>query len=205
MEQGTQEWKDSRLGHVTASHIADIMAKNKTGEAASRANYRAQLVAERLTGQVAESFSNAAMEWGVQQEIIARSAYEVAVGEMVDQVGFILHPDVEWTGASPDGLVWSDGLVEIKCPNTLTHIEYCVNQKVPKKYIYQMQWQMACTNRDWCDFVSFDPRMPEEMQLMIIRVNRDDEMIGEILMEVLDFLNGVQQSIDRLNAIFQGK
>lgn len=202
MEQGSQEWFAARCGHVTASRIADVMAQIKTGEAAARSDYRADLVAERLTGQPQESYSNAAMQWGVEQEPIARSAYEVERGEMVEQVGFIIHPSIKWSGASPDGLVGDDGLVEIKCPNTKTHIEYSVTGKIPRKYILQMQWQMECTGRKWCDFVSYDPRMPEGMRLWIKRVDRDYETIQNIKQEVIAFLDGVQQAIDKLNLIY---
>lgn len=199
-DQRTAEWFAARVGHVTASRVADVMAKIKTGEAASRANYRAQLVAERLTGQPAESFSNTAMEWGTSTEPFARAAYECHTGELVTEVGFVKHPSIEWAGASPDGMLL-DGLVEIKCPNTATHIDTLIAKSAPAKYIPQMQFQMACTNAAWCDFVSFDPRLPEHLQLFVIRVNREDEYIKTMEAEVVKFLAEVQDLINKLEQI----
>lgn len=198
IDQRTPEWFAQRAGHVTASRVADVLAKIKTGEAASRINYRAQLVAERLTGQPSESFSNAAMEWGVATEPMARAAYECHTGELVEEVGFIKHSSIEWSGASPDGLVGDIGLVEFKCPNTATHIDTLLAKVAPSKYIPQMQWQMACTDREWCDFVSFDPRLPEHLQLFVICVARNDKYIKTIEAEVIKFLTEVQDTIDKL-------
>ncbi len=202
MEQGTQEWFAARCGFVTASKIADLMAKTKTGEAASRANYLAKIVAERLTGKPAESFSNASMQWGTDTEPMARTAYELRHGVLVDQVGFVPHPEIKSTGASPDGLVGDCGLVEIKCPNTATHIEYLFRTEPPTKYQLQMLWQMECTGRDWCDFVSFDPRMPENMQLYVCRFERDQKRINEIKEEVKKFLLEVDHLIKSLQEIY---
>jgi putative phage-type endonuclease len=198
IEQGTPEWFAQRLGKVTASRIADIMAKTKTGVSASRGNYLAQLVAERLTGQASETFKNGAMQHGTETEPMARMAYEAETGQIVTEVAMIQHPTIEMSGASPDGLVGVDGLVEIKCPNTSTHIATLLSDKAPSGYIPQMMWQMACTGRQWCDFVSFDPRMPEDMQLFIKRVNRDDALIAEYEAEVVKFLGEVQETVDRL-------
>lgn len=198
IEQGTPEWFAQRLGKVTASRVADIIAKTKTGAAASRGNYMAQLVAERLTGQPAESFKSAAMQFGTDTEPMARMAYETQIGMLVDEVAMIPHPTIEMSGASPDGLVGHDGLVEIKCPNTSTHIETLLDEKVPSKYVTQMMWQMACTGRAWCDFVSFDPRMPEDMQLFIKRVPRDNEMIASLETEVVKFLGELDELLAKL-------
>ena len=165
--RSTQEWFQDRCGKVTASRVADVVAKTKSGYSASRDNYLAQLVCERMVGAPAESFTNAAMAWGTEQEPFARAAYESKKDILVEQVGFIHHPAIDGSGASPDGLVGLFGLVEIKCPNTATHIQTLLDQKVPEKYNIQMQWQMACTTRQWCDFVSFDPRMSEGLQLFI--------------------------------------
>jgi putative phage-type endonuclease len=198
IEQGTPEWFAQRLGKVTASRVADIIAKTKTGAAASRGNYMAQLVAERLTGQPAESFKSAAMQFGTDTEPMARMAYETQIGMLVDEVAMIPHPTIEMSGASPDGLVGHDGLVEIKCPNTSTHIETLLDEKVPSKYVTQMMWQMACTGRSWCDFVSFDPRMPEDMQLFIKRVPRDNEMIASLEAEVVKFLGELDELLAKL-------
>ena len=202
MNQGTSEWLAARAGLITASRIADLMAKTKHGEAASRANYRAQLVAERLTGRPQESFSNAAMQWGTDQEPMARSAYEIKHGVMIEQVGLILHPSIPMSGASPDGLVGDDGLIEIKCPNTATHIEYAVSGKPPTKYELQMLWQMECTGRQWCDFATYDPRMPEEMQLFIVRVDRDEKRIEEIKLEIERLNSEIEDQITKLKKAF---
>lgn len=202
LDQGTPEWLAARAGMITASRIADLMAKTKTGESASRSNYRAQLVAERLTGKPQDSFSNAAMQWGTEQEPMARSAYEILRGEMIEQVGFVPHPEIEKSGASPDGLIGADGLIEIKCPNTATHIEYAVSGKPPSKYLLQMLWQMECTGRKWCDFVSYDPRMPPDMQLFVVRINRDDERIKEIKTEVIKLNSEIADQISQLDKVF---
>ena len=147
IEQGSPEWFAQRLGKVTASRVADVIAKTKTGYSTSRDNYMAQLVVERMTNTQAESFTNAAMQWGTDQEPFARAAYEVAQNVMVEETGLVDHPTIPMAGASPDGLIGEDGLVEIKCPNTATHIDTLLTQTVPAKYITQMQFQMACTGR----------------------------------------------------------
>jgi putative phage-type endonuclease len=204
IEQGTPEWFAQRLGKVTASRVADIIAKTKTGVAASRGNYLAQLVAERLTGQAADSFKSGAMQHGTETEPMARMAYETETGQMVTEVAMIQHPKIEMAGASPDGLVGEDGLVEIKCPNTSTHIATLMADKSPSGYMAQMQWQMACTGRAWVDFVSFDPRMPEDMQLFIKRVPRDEKLIAEYETEVVKFLAEVQETVDKLIELRRG-
>ena len=201
MEQGTIEWFASRCGKLTASRVADIIAKTKTGPSASRENYLAQIVCERMTGKPAESYSNAAMAWGTEQEPFARAAYESAKDVLVQEVGFVPHPNISEAGASPDGLVGLFGLVEIKCPNTATHIQTLLDQKVPEKYNTQMQWQMACTQRQWCDFVSFDPRMAEGLQLFIKRVELDPVYIANLEKEILNFLFDVEYKITQLNKL----
>jgi len=198
MEQGTNEWKECRVGKVTASRVADVVAKTKSGYSASRDNYMAQLVCERLTGKPAESFSNAAMQWGIDTEKLARAAYEAHMDVLVDEVGFIDHPSIVNSGASPDGLVGADGLIEIKCPNTNTHIDTLLTQTVPKKYADQIFWQMACTNRDWCDFVSYDPRLPSDLQLFIKRIPRDDKYIQLLEAEVIEFLTETAHKVAQL-------
>lgn len=202
--QGSQEWFAQRIGRVTASRVSDIIAKTKTGVSASRANYLAQLVAERLTGQAADTFKSGAMQHGTETEPQARMAYEAETGLMVTEVAMIQHGTIEMAGASPDGLVGEDGLVEIKCPNTSTHIATLMADKAPIQYIPQMQWQMACTGRAWCDFVSFDPRMPEDMQLFIKRVPRDNALIAEYEAEVVKFLAEVQETVNKLIQIRRG-
>ncbi len=196
--QGTDEWLSIRLGKVTASRVADVIARTKTGPSASRANYMAELVAERLTGARGETFTNAAMAWGTDNESEARLAYEFRTDATVDQVGFIPHPSIEMSGASPDGLVGPDGLVEIKCPNTATHIETLLTGVIPGKYETQMLWQMACTGRAWCDFASFDPRLPEEMRLYVKRFARDEKRIAEMEEQVREFLFDLDTTVRRL-------
>jgi putative phage-type endonuclease len=200
--QGSEEWLAVRVGKVTASRVADVVAKTKTGWGASRANYMAELIAERLTGEPAERFTNAAMKWGTEQEPDARVAYEFRVDAEVVQVGFVPHPAIPMTGASPDGLVGEDGLVEIKCPNTATHIDTLLSQTVPGKYVTQMMWQMACTDRQWCDFVSYDPRMPEHMRLFVKRVHRDHAVIANLEMDVAGFLAELAQKVADLTALY---
>lgn len=201
MEQGTTEWFMARCGKVTASRVADIIAKTRSGYSASRDNYMAQLVCERMTGMPAESFTNSAMQWGTEQEPFARAAYESAKDILVEQVGFIDHPRINQAGASPDGLVGLFGLVEIKCPNTATHIQTLLDQKVPEKYITQMQWQMVCTQRQWCDFVSFDPRMADGLQLFVKRIEFDAQYVAELEKEVIFFLQELEFKIEQLNKL----
>jgi len=203
--QGTDEWLSARLGRVTASRVADVIARTKSGPSASRANYMAELVAERFRGSRDETFTNAAMAWGTEQEPDARVAYEFRTDAVVEQVGFIRHPTIVMSGASPDGLVLADGLVEIKCPNTATHIETLLTSAIPGKYETQMLWQMACTGRAWCDFVSFDPRMPEQMRLFVKRFERDDARIAEMEQQVREFLFELDTIIRRLIQSYGGE
>jgi putative phage-type endonuclease len=200
--QGSDAWKQLRLGKVTASRVADVVAKTKSGPSASRANYMAQLIAERLTGVVAESYTNAAMEHGTATEPEARAAYEFYEGVSVQQVAFVTHPSIADAGCSPDGLVGDQGLVEIKAPNTATHLETLRGQAVPAKYETQMQFQMACTGRAWCDFVSYDPRLPEHLRLFVVRVHRNEKRIAELEAEVSAFLCEVAATIADLDLLY---
>ncbi|MDY5105785.1 lambda exonuclease family protein [uncultured Actinobacillus sp.] len=188
IEQGSPEWFEQRRGKVTASRIADIMAKTKSGYSTSRQNYLMQLLCERLTGKVEESFKSAAMQRGNDLEPEARNWYQLETGEIVEQVSFIDHPNINDAGASPDGLVGAEGLIEIKCPNTATHIETLRSKKPSDRYYKQMQWQMACTGRKWCDFVSFDNRLPDNLAYFCVRIDRNEEVIAEIEAEVNKFL-----------------
>lgn len=201
--QGSPEWLALRAGKVTASRVADVIAKTKTGVSASRAKYAGELISERLTGAPADRYTNGAMAWGTEQEPNARRAYEFYRDTDVTEVAFVLHPTIADSGASPDGLVDVDGLLEIKCPETHTHIETLLNKAVPGKYVTQMMWQMACTGRKWCDFVSFDPRMPESMQFFCQRVMRDDTVIAELEREVIAFLNEVRSKEAELRRIYE--
>ena len=205
IEQRTTEWLQERCGKVTASRIADVMAKTKSGYGQARINYMADIIAERLTNEPKPSFMTSAMQWGVDTEPQARAMYELQTGRDVVEVGFIKHPEIEWTGASPDGLIDDDGLIEIKCPNTATHISTLLECKIDKKYLLQMHWQMICTQRQWCDFVSFDPRLPPQMQLHVQRVTLDDELAKEVENEIKQFLSQVDEKIEALCAKYVEK
>lgn len=200
MEQGTPEWHACRRGKVTASRVADVIAKTKSGYSTSRANYEAELLCERLTGETQPFFSNAAMLWGTEKEPEARAAYSFRNDADVAEIAFVDHPNIAMAGASPDGLVGDDGLLEIKCPNTATHLDTLSSGKPAGKYVTQMQWQMACTGRQWCDFASYDPRLPEAMRLFVCRVPRDDALIAEMEAEVRTFLSGLDAKIEDLTS-----
>lgn len=203
MEQRSEEWFQARLGKVTASRVADVMAKTKSGYSASRSNYMAELLVERLTGQQAERYTNVQMQWGIDTEAQARASYEITTGNEVIECGLIEHSTIPNFGASPDGLIGPDGLVEIKCPNTATHIETLLGENIAGKYNTQIQVQLSCTDRKWCDFVSFDPRLPVDMQLFIKRILRDDIFIAEMEREVKLFLGETASKINELNAKFR--
>lgn len=185
------------MGHCTASRVNDALATIKTGEAASRRNYRLQLVAERLTGLQEELFTSPAMMRGTEIEPIARAAYE-AKHEFVTEAPFVKHETIKWFGASPDGLVGKEGLIEIKCPNTTTHLEYLTSGKVPNQYKNQMMAQMACTGRKWCDFVSFDNRLPSNLELFVVRFEPKESEITEMLEKIQEFLDDVAAEENRL-------
>lgn len=200
--QGTAEWAAARAGRVTASRIDAVLSRSRDrkSEGATRRNYKAQVISEILTGRPQENgFTSKAMEDGLELEPLARSAYELAKGEFVDLVGFVLHPIIERAGASPDGMVGERGLVEFKCPFPATHIGYLLAGEVPAEYQLQMLWEMACAERDWCDFVSYCPAFPPHLQLFVVRFQRDDKRITEITAEVNVFLNEVEEIIARLN------
>lgn len=201
--QGTAEWFAERAGKVTASRVADVCAKTKTGWGASRANYAAELIAERLTGAKVDGYTNAAMQHGIDTEPQARIAYEFQTDVDVVQVGFIPHPTIAMSGASPDGYVGDEGLVEIKCPSIATHIDTLLTGTIAEKYITQMQWQMACTGRQWCDFVSFDNRMPESMAIFIQRVARDDARIKQLEADITAFLAELDSKVNALREKYE--
>ena len=205
VEQRTDAWLSERAGKVTASRIADVMAKTRNGYGAGRANYMADLVAERLTGEPKQGFMNAAMQHGIDTEPQARAMYELEQGVTVVETGFVPHPSLDLTGASPDGLVDEDGLIEIMCPNTATHIETLRGGAIDRKYMLQMHWQMICTGRAWCDFVSFDPRLPIEMQMHITRVELDEALATEITSEVETFLAELDETVADLRARYELK
>lgn len=196
--QGSDEWLAMRAGHCTASRFKDVLAKIKSGEAAMRRNYRIQLVTERLTGRPCESYSNAAMEWGTNTEPAARMAYEALTGAFVNEASFMAHPEVQWVGASPDGLIDDDGMVEIKCPYQSTvHVETW-ESGMPSEHRAQIQGNLWVNGRQWCDFISFDPRMPEHLQVYRERVERDDKYIEALSGEVRAFLAEVEKQHARL-------
>jgi putative phage-type endonuclease len=197
MDQRTAEWFEARLGRLTASRVADMMAKTRNGWGASRVNYAWELAIERLTGEPTARFCSPAMQWGVDTEDKARAAYQIHALATVVEVGFIEHPKL-FAGASPDGLIGDDGMLEIKCPNPATHGETLLNGTIADKYLKQMQFQMACSGRAWCDFASFDPRFPEPMQLWVKRIDRDEGAIAEIEECAAEFLEEVDQMVARL-------
>lgn len=195
-DQRTAEWHQERLGKVTASCLHKVMAKLRDGRpGAERSNYMAQLICERLTGNPTEGFTNAAMQRGTEVEPQARAMYAFQTGNDVEETGFHSHPQIEMAGASPDGFVGEDGLLELKCPNSATHIATLRGEPIDRKYVLQMQWQMACTGRAWCDFASFDDRLPEEMALHVQRVERDNKLIAEMEAEVRAFLSEVEAAV----------
>ena len=200
IEQGSPEWFAARVGRVTASRVSDVVAKTRTGWGASRANYMAQLIAERLTGAPAKRFTSAEMQWGTETEPEARAAYQFETATLVSAMGFVPHPSIALAGASPDGAIGDSGLLELKCPNTATHINTLLGGAIPHEYICQMQWQMACTGRRWCDFASYDPRMPEHMRLLVQRVQRDDAHISDLERNVVEFLAELEDKLAKLNA-----
>jgi putative phage-type endonuclease len=185
MEQGTEEWKLARLGKVTASRVSAARAKKGT---ATRADYIADIITERLTGSPIESYTNAYMEWGTANEPLARAAYEIKTGIWVEQVGIVNHPTIPNFAASPDGLVWTDGLLEIKCPKTSTHLSWMMKGEPPSEHKHQMLAQLACTGREWVDFVSFDPRLPEHLQLFVVRFQPERKDIEDLEQDVMTFL-----------------
>ena len=199
IEQRSEEWFAARLGKVTASKVADVMAKTKTGYSATRETYMTQLVCERLSGQKAESFTNAAIQHGIDTEPLARSAYEAYADVMVEEVGFMPHPKITMAGASPDGLVGLFGMLEIKAPQTNTHIDTLLTEVIPTKYYAQMQFQMACAQRQWCDYVSFDPRIRQDLQLFVKRVEFDASYVAMLEEEVIQFLKELDIKVNKLN------
>lgn len=206
MEQGSEEWHAIRLGKVTASRVADATDLLKSGKpGAKRETYLGELIAERLTGAAVMKFQNDLMRWGKEQEPQARSLYEFMFNVEVEQVAFVDHPSIAMAGASPDGLVGGEGLVEIKCPSTATHIDTLLRQEIPAEHVKQMVWQMSCTGRQWCDFVSYDPRLPPHMSLFVKRLDRDDDAVRALETDVAAFLAEVDMKVDALRALYEHK
>jgi putative phage-type endonuclease len=200
VEQGSPEWFALRLGKVTASRIKDVIATTKTGYSTSRDKYMTQLLLERITNTVAESYTNDAMTWGTEQEPFARAKYEGLASTLVEQVAFVNHPTIPMSGASPDGLVMDDGLVELKCPMSHTHLESILGG-IDDQYMPQVQWQMAVTGRSYTDLCSYDPRFPEHLQLVVKRIPRDDDYIAKLEKEVIKFLAELDDKVNKVNKI----
>lgn len=193
------EWLHARIGKVTASNLWKLAKQTKTGPSAYRRSYMVELIAEKLTGQSADIYLSQSMQWGIETEPKARAAYEARTGEVVETTGFVDHPIIPSAGCSPDGFVGDDGLIEIKCPNTSTHIGYMLDRStIDEKYIIQMNWQMACSGRKWCDFLSFDPRLPLSCQFFKVRVMRDDKMIKGLEKLVIEFLDEMRRYMEIL-------
>ena len=203
-EQRSDGWFEARLGRATASKFADIMATTRSGYSMKRSNYATELALERLTGLQPENYTSAPMQWGIDNEDTAALIYSLKTGNTVDETGLWVHDEL-MAGASPDGLVGDDGLIEIKCPNSATHLSTLVTGKVPSQYIAQVQGQMWITGRKWCDFISYDPRMPENAQMIIIRVDRNDDYIEGLQIQVREFLIEVEAQVEFIKEYREGK
>lgn len=203
LEQGSEAWRAARCGSLGASVVHEAVARTKTGFGASRANRMATLVIEQLTGVPMDTYQNAAMLHGTETEPEARIAYEFYADVDVAQIGLALHPDIGGTHASPDGLVGIDGLLEIKCPQPAQHLSTLLGEPIADKYQIQMQWQMKCCDRAWCDFVSYSPAFPESMKLHVVRVPRDDARIAALEADVIDFLNELRLTVHRLRSKYE--
>jgi len=186
--QGSADWLRARCGSIGSSRIKDAVdVLKKGGESAKRRNYRMEIIAERLTGKSTDHYVSEAMEWGNEFEAMARTEYELKTGNSVDLYGLIYHPGLEFAHASPDGLIGTDGAIEIKCPRSNTHLEWMLAGEVPEEHRDQCYWVMACTERSYCDFVSFDPRMPEDLQLFVRPLDRDEERIRQLAEGAIQF------------------
>lgn len=206
-KQGSNEWFQARSGKVTASEVAHVIAflkrgDKKGGETEARANYKASIVTEILTGDPdMEGYESQCMKDGKEYEPFARAAYEIATGADVDKVGFVVHPTIERAGSSPDGLVGDDGMIEIKCPKPKNHIRNKLAGVLPEDHEPQVMWNLACTGRKWCDFVSFGMRLSERYQLLVVRAYRDEARIAELEAAVVKFLAEVDETVAQLNAL----
>lgn len=203
IKQGSQAWAELRRGKVTASRVADATDLLKSGKpSAKRETYMGELIAERLTGLVVEKYQNELMRHGTAMEPDARALYEFMLGVNVEQIAFVEHPTIPMAGCSPDGLVGSDGLIEIKAPSTSTHVDTLLAQAIPDEYRKQCVWQMACTGRRWVDFISYDPRLPPHLTMFVCRLERADAAIAELETSVRAFLAEIDMKVDALNALY---
>jgi predicted phage-related endonuclease len=192
-EQGDDRWLAERRGRITASRIADVLdVLKKGGEGAQRRNYRFEVAAERTTGRSSDKYVSPEMKFGTGTEPFARAEYEIEMGLMVSTVGFVIHPTLDYTGSSPDGLVGNNGGIEIKCGKSETHLKWLDEKVVPEEHRDQMQWNMACTERSWWDFISYDPRQNRVCDLFIVRLERDEAHIKRIEAEVTKFHEEVE-------------
>ena len=196
--QGSQEWHNARLGKVTASRINDVLSWTKKGESVTRARYRDELVKQRTTGEATSIPVNSHMQRGLDFESVAREMYQNERNVSVQEVGFINHPTIEMSGASPDGCIGEDGLIEIKCPTEPNHLATIVNGEAPTRYFSQIQWQLSCTGRDWCDFVSLCLDAPAGLELFIVRVYRSDDWIKDTESAVVVFLAEVDNQFKKI-------
>lgn len=199
--QRSEDWKQARVGSLGASCVQDVVARTKSGYSASRANRRASLVLERITGQPEATFVSSAMQHGIDTESEARAAYAFKVDADVVEVGLVRHPKIGNTHASPDGLIGDDGLLEIKCPQAAAHLALLLGEPVPDKYVTQMLWQMACTGRAWCDYASFNPAFPAHLRLRVLRIERNDARIADLEREVALFLAEVDAAVAKLDMV----
>jgi putative phage-type endonuclease len=202
MEQGTPDWLQMRCGSLTSSRLCDALAKLKDPkkESASRSTYRKQLVIERLTGRTTSTYVSDAMIWGIETEPQARIEYEMLTGREVTPIGLALHPEIKYFSASTDGLVGDDGILEIKCLGSINHLDILLSGEIPEDYHWQMLGGMACAERQWCDFVSFDPRLPDDLKLFVKRFSRQDALIRGMELEVVQFLKEVEEMLQRLKS-----
>lgn len=199
VEQGSDPWAKLRCGKITASRFADVIATTKKGEGAARRDYRVELMVERLTHVPVEQYVSKEMRWGLEQEPFARAAYEMHLAQFVETVGFVIHPDHDFFGCSPDALVGEKGMAQFKCPNTTTHLGWMLAGTIPLEHIPQLLAELACNpDREWIDFVSYDPRLPEHLQLYVKRYLRNDELISKLVTEVVHFNSEVEQVLRAL-------
>ncbi|AQX28205.1 MULTISPECIES: lambda exonuclease family protein [unclassified Bartonella] len=204
MKQRTAEWFQAHLGKVTTSNIYNLLNKTAKGLPTSKyEEYKIKLMTERLVGEISHSYTTSAMQRGIEYEEDALKEYAFIYDTEVTQCGFIQHPTIQMVGASSDGFVGENGLVEIKCPRSVNHLRFWITEKIKPEYLAQMHFQMACTGRQWCDFVSYDPRFSGQsahLRLKVQRIHRNDEQIEAINQAVETFLEEIEQEIKQITA-----
>lgn len=198
---GTPNWHAARRGLLTASRVADALAVLKNGKPSeSRRKLMVELLAERVSGYIVDHYVTPAMQWGIDNQPHAIAAYEAETGELVGPEVFVLHPEIDWAGATPDGTIGSDGLLEIKCPTTPTHLTWLLAGEVPEQHRLQMTFQLACTRRQWVDFVSYDPRIKGDAQLFIRRFEPSRDEIEKVEAGARQFLAELEAMSIQLRA-----